>query len=153
MLTFIDWKLLYLIYQFSCPFYSSAASCPLVMYGTSSEPTGTQWGFSTCEALWHWSRPGVRALLSGECSVLCSMAINRDLLFGEISFGCLFVYKIKLHGEPSKSEGKKTLLNFPDICQCSKLKNVFLVVLKTKVDRFLIGWISHSSFSTELYLF
>lgn len=51
MLTFMDWMLLYLIYRFSCPFYSSAVSCPPVMYCTRSEPTGTQWGFNPCEAL------------------------------------------------------------------------------------------------------
>lgn len=60
MLTVMDWMLLYIIYRFSCPFYSSAVSCPPVMYCTRSELTGTQWGFNPCEAAWHWSRLGAR---------------------------------------------------------------------------------------------
>lgn len=84
MLTFMDWMLLCLIYRFSCPFYSSAVSCPLVMYCTRSELTGTQWGFNPCEALWHWSRLGVRAdwavLLSEACSLLCSIGSTLEYI-------------------------------------------------------------------------
>lgn len=61
MMTFMNWMLLYLIYWFSCPFNSSAVSCPPLMY-CRSKPTGTQWGFNPREAVWHWSRLGVRAV-------------------------------------------------------------------------------------------
>lgn len=80
--------LLYLIHWFSCPFYSSAVSCLLLIY-CRSKPAGTQWGFSPCEAVWHWSRLGVSCAVWA-CCPAGSTAVKWEPLWWKLNLRFFF---------------------------------------------------------------
>lgn len=84
MLTFMDRILLYLIYWFSCPFYSLAVSCRPVMYCTKEVKLVVRGEVST------------HVKLSGT-GPDCERAASRDfiaiirVLYGRFTLGCISI--------------------------------------------------------------
>lgn len=147
--------LLYLIHRFSCPFYSSAVSCPLLIY-CRSEPAGTQWGLSPREAVWHWSRLGARAALSE--LVLLQVALpSNGSLHGENS---IWDFSFK-RGEKKKCAQLSSLLSLssPFTYETFQLMNrIFRIYMKTKYswhlthqNSFLFTWVGRAKISLVLH--